>query len=142
LAGLLLLGVTTAVALFLGPGRASAASMVDVVAPPDLLVSTVTLSTVTVTNRYAVYGTTPVNRPTATAGAFRISVMTGHTCSFPCIVVFDDTKEFYVSSLAAGRSFYASISDMRGALVDVQVDFLGQVYERDETNNHGWYRRG
>jgi hypothetical protein len=138
---LLVLGAATAVAFVCGVGRASAASRVDVIAPPDLVVSKLTWSTVTVTNRYAVYGSTPLNRPTATAGAFRISVLTGHSCSFPCIFVFEDSKEFFVSSLAPGASFNAPIWDMHGALVDVQVDFLGQVYERDETNNRGWFRR-
>ena len=138
---LLPLGVAAAIALVLGAGRASAASLVNVVAPPDLLVSNATLSTVTVTNRYAVYGTTPLDRPTATAGAFRISVITGHTCSFPCIYQVDDVKSFYVSALAPGTSFSAPIWDLRGGLVDVYVDDLGQVSERDETNNHYSFRR-
>jgi hypothetical protein len=139
---LLVLGAATAIAILLGAGRASAASPADVLAPPDPLVSDATLSTVTVTNRHALYRTTPpLYRPTATAGAFRVTVVTGHTCPFPCIYAVDDVKEFSVSSLAPGASVDVPIWNMRGGLVDVHVDSLGQVYERDETNNRYSFRR-
>jgi hypothetical protein len=112
-----------------------------VLAPPDLLVSSATASAVTVTNAYALYGTTPMYRPTATAGAFRITVVTFNTCTFPCIMVVAGSKEVSVSSLAPGASVVVPIWDLRGPLVDVRVDPLGQVYERDETNNTASFRR-
>jgi hypothetical protein len=139
---LLSLGAAATIAVVLGASDASAAFRSEVLAPPDLSVSAATLSAVTVTNRYALYRTTPpLYRPTATAGAFRVTVVTGHTCPFPCIYVVDDVKEFSVSSLAPGASVDVPIWDMRGGLVDVHVDALGQVYERDETNNRYSFRR-
>jgi hypothetical protein len=139
---LIALAGAAAIACVLGVGPASAASPADVLAPPDLVVSAATPSTVTVTNRYALYRTMPpLERPTATAGAFRVTVVTGHTCPFPCIYVVDDVKEVSVSPLAPGTSVQVPIWDLRGGLVDVHVDSLGQVSERDETNNHYSFRR-
>jgi hypothetical protein len=139
----LLAAVATAAAmvLVLGAGQASAAERTDVLAPPDLLVSNVTASTVTVTNAFALLGTTPTYRPTATAGAFRISVVTFKACTFPCIWVVAGSKEVFVSSLAPGSSVVVPIWDLQGTLVDVRVDRLGQVNERDETNNTASFRR-
>jgi hypothetical protein len=140
----LVAAVATAAAmvLILGMGQASAADRTDVLAPPDLLVSNVTASAVTVTNSYALYGAIPaIERPTATAGAFRITVATFRTCTFPCVLVAAGSKEVSVSSLAPGASVVVPIWDLGGPLVDVRVDRLDQVYERDETNNMRSFRR-
>jgi hypothetical protein len=58
-----------------------------------------------------------------------------------CIYVVDGAKDFSVSFLVSGASVQVPIWDMRGGLVDVHVDSLGQVYERDETNNRYSFRR-
>jgi hypothetical protein len=133
---------TAAAMLVVGMGQASAAVQTDALASPDLLVSDATPSAVTVTNAYALYRTTPtIYRPTATADAFRITVVTFNTCTFPCSLVAVGSREVSVSSLAPGASVVVPIWDLRGSLVDVRVDRLEQVYERDETNNTRDFRR-
>jgi hypothetical protein len=131
-----------AVALVVGVSRASADSIVAPptavpTAQPDLVVTGVTRSIVSVTNkRDAAYPTT------ATAGAFRVRVSRWHWgCAlyntFVCYWMTDPTVEFTLWWLPPDVTVtYKYAPDAAYAeWVYVEVDPLEQVVERDETNN-------
>jgi hypothetical protein len=142
---LLLLAATVAAVALLGVSEASADYYVIVqptvpTAKPDLVVSSVTPTTVTVKNvPDAAYSIT------ATAGPFvvRVTSLTLYCSYGPCEWVQNPTQLFYVPSLAAAATATLTMpSSVTANYVYLEVDPWQQVAERDETNNTylGWTR--
>lgn len=133
----LIVALALAVALAAGVSQAKADSIVLFKAPPDLVVSSVSHTSVTVTNTQYLY------HPTATAGPFWV-IVDARKCTSWARFSYNyawcwssealPREAFYVGSLAAGSSATLQLPYWAD-LLTVTVDAFQQVAERDETNN-------